>query len=292
MPRAFQLTINKVEEWGPILQYLESLSYNYIIACQEFAPKTNHEHIHVYIQLKTNIKKLSKSKILNAHVETCYGSPQQNINYIKKGNVVYEEGTPRLTGRLSIKDVKNLSKEDRDDLPIHYLNKVQMINQNEMNVMDANTYLKNVEVYYVYGESGIGKTKLVIEKIKELYKNGKLKDTKFNEVKYTNGFWCGVDADNITKVALYDDFRDSHMKASEFINFIDYNTHNLNVKYGNVKNTFEYIFITSIQSPYDIYSGYDKKNDKSIFNKDTLFQSNEKVDNEPNKQWIRRFKET
>lgn len=53
---------------------------------------------------------------------------------------------------------------------------------------------------------------------------------EFEEVKYSNGFWNGVSDGN--GCAVYDDFRDSHISASEFINFIDYNVHNLNVKGG------------------------------------------------------------
>ena len=50
-------------------------------------------------------------------------------------------------------------------------------------------------------------------------------------------------------IALYDDFRDSHMKPSEFINFIDYNVHGLNIKNGEIQNNYKYIIITSVQDP-------------------------------------------
>ena len=294
MPRAYQLTINNIEEWGPILLYLRSLSgLRYMIACQEIAPTTKREHIHVYVQFQYSLR-LSKSKLLHAHIEVCRGNAKQNIDYIKKGGkIVLEEGEARTQGsKLSIKEVKNLTKEEREELPFFYLKKVESINQSEMNVMDAKSYLKEVEVYYIYGGSGLGKTKYAIKCILELYTNKKIKNTRFNEVKYTNGFWVGVNADNITDVALYDDFRDSHMRASEFINFIDYNTHNMNIKYGSVKNTFKYIFITSIQSPDDIYAEYNQKNAKDAGN---LFGSNinpqHEDKDEPKKQWIRRFKE-
>jgi hypothetical protein len=297
MPRAYQLTINNVEEYEPILLYLRSLSgLRYMIACKEIAPITKREHIHVYVQFQYSLR-LSKVKLLHAHIEVCRGNAKQNISYIKKqGNIILEEGEAKIQGnKLSIKEVKGLTKEEREELPFFYLKKVEAINQSEMNVMDAKSYFKHVEVYYIHGDSGLGKTKYAIDKIVELYSQKKIKSTKFNEVKYSNGFWVGVNADNITDVALYDDFRDSHMRASEFINFIDYNTHNMNIKYGSVKNTFKYIYITSIQSPDDIYSEYGKKNVKQ--DGGNLFGSNinNKVDkddkDEPKKQWLRRFKE-
>lgn len=298
MPRAYQITINLLEEYEPILKYLRTLSgLRYLIACKEISPVTKREHIHIYVQFQYSLR-LSKVKLLHAHIEVCRGNAKQNIAYIKKGgNIILEEGEAKTQGsKLSIKEVKSLTKEEREELPFFYLKKVEAINQSEMNVMDAKSYFKQVEVYYIYGDSGLGKTKYAINKIVELYANKKIKSTKFNEVKYSNGFWVGVNSDNITDVALYDDFRDSHMRASEFINFIDYNTHNMNIKYGNVKNTFKYIYITSIQSPDDIYAEYGKKNAKQ--NDGSLFGSNinnrddkDKDKDEPKKQWLRRFKE-
>ena len=46
------------------------------------------------------------------------------------------------------------------------------------------------------------------------------------------------------------------MKASEFINFIDYNAHDMNIKGSHVRNKFECIFITSTQNPEQIYGNY------------------------------------
>ena len=65
------------------------------------------------------------------------------------------------------------------------------------------------------------------------------------------------------------DFRASHMTPSEFINFIDYRTHMLNIKGGSVRNGYTKIIITSIQSPFDIYS---------------------KFPEEGRKQWLRRLR--
>ena len=90
MPKAYQLTLNKIDDWGAIFEYLQSLtSFNYMIACREFAPKTGKEHYHVYIQFKYSMN-LSKKKLLSAHIEVCKGSPQANIAYIKKqGDILF-----------------------------------------------------------------------------------------------------------------------------------------------------------------------------------------------------------
>lgn len=255
--RSYQLTLNEVERFESLKEnLLKYKNLNYILAGKEKAPTTGHEHIHIYLQFKKP-STLCKSKLEGAHIEKCYGSPEANIKYIKKPDteIIFEEGEPRLkkneTSFPTIKEVKEMSKEEREDLPLIYHKAVKEINTNEANDLDIDEYFKeDIEVYYIWGPSGIGKTKKAIELIRE---KG---EKKFNEVKYTNGFWIGTGS---ARVALYDDFRDSHMKASEFINFIDYNIHNLNTKYGYIKNKYNIIIITSIQSPDEIYRNLESK---------------------------------
>lgn len=91
---------------------------------------------------------------------------------------------------------------------------------------------------------------------------------EFEEIKFNGQFWMGV-ADG-TGCALYDDFRDNHMKPAEFINFIDYNVHNLNIKGSQIKNRYRTIIITSVQILDQCWA--------------TAYAG------EPAKQWLRRCK--
>ena len=126
--------------------------------------------------------------------------------------------------------------------------------------LDIDDFEKKVKVYYIWGPSGVGKTEKAKEIIRE---NGR----KFANAKYDGHFWSGI-KNHKAKVILVDDFRDSQMKASEFINLIDYNKHTMNIKNGSEMNDFEVVIITSVQSPYDIYK---------------------KMADEPRKQWLRRM---
>lgn len=102
-----------------------------------------------------------------------------------------------------------------------------------------------MEVTYIYGPSGSGKT----EKAKQLMREAGVKE--FNLVKFKDGFWHGVESN--CPVAVYDDWRDSHMKPDEFINFIDYNQQLMNVKGGTVINNYKRIYITTVQPIDTIY---------------------------------------
>ncbi|ORX53748.1 hypothetical protein BCR36DRAFT_246371, partial [Piromyces finnis] len=84
-------------------------------------------------------------------------------------------------------------------------------------------------------------------------------------IKFIGGFYLGVT--KMARVAIYDDFRDSHMKPSEFINLIDYNKHWMNIKGSAMLNDYLCVIITSVQKFSKIYRN---------------------VDDEPRTQWERR----
>lgn len=276
--KAYLLTLNEIEKYEKVHNYLLGLkTLNYYIATKEIAPTTGHPHIHIYCQF-TNSVKLSLKKLYGTHVDPCFGSPQQNLDYIykvkepeKKGEIFDEWGEIRLKGGNTIKDIEEMSKEDRKNLPIQYYKIVKAIELEEkdnLTLDDLDT--KKITVWYISGESGYGKTAIAKRLIKKYMIDNNI--TRWNSIKREGEFWHGVTEG--TKVALYDDFRDNHMKPSEFINLVDYNTHTMNVKGGSVRNTYEFIVITSVQDLMSIYYDYCQKNS-----------------DEPSKQWMRRVKE-
>lgn len=254
--RAWQITLNQVVHYDEIKNYICGLkSLRYFLSAKELAPSTKHEHIHIYCNFSNAIK-LSNKKCCNAHIEMCRGTPQQNINYIKKdGDILDEIGDPPIQGGCRVKDLKET--ENPEDLDWHMYKTWKQIksdNDNLLTVKDVRKF--DIKVYWIQGPSGCGKT----EKAYEI-----IGDRTFCDVKFTGDYWIGVHEK--AECCLYDDFRDSSMKPQEFINFIDYNVHNLNIKGGSCKNRFKTIIITSIQSLDDIY-----RNSK-----------------EPREQWMRRI---
>lgn len=241
----FCLTQNDMERLGDTLEYLRSLKPNYLLAGKEVAPTTGHIHAQMYVQFPFS-KSLSIKKLAGAHVEKARASPEQNIAYCKKDrDIIVEEGKARLNYAPSIKAIKQMKPEQREELNPNLYNIVSKINSEEKKYINPLDYYKQINVYFVYGPSGVGKTKWCIDKMVSD------KVEKFNEVKYDGHFWNGVTED--CEVCLYDDWRDNHMKPAEFINFIDYNRHVMNVKCGSVRNNYKTIYITSVQDPHEIY---------------------------------------
>lgn len=270
--RNWQFTLNQPEFYNQLSEYLKKCkTLKYLIACKEISPVTRHEHIHIFAHFK-NLFKPNIKKCCGAHIEPCYGSIKQNIDYIKKLNgendeiiEEYGEKPNDIEENLTIKKVKEMSNEEREELPLIYYDIIEKINSKDNNEIYIDEFYKKIQVFYIWGESEIGKTKLAFNIIKYIIEiNDEI--STFNNVKYENNFWIGA---GDSKLALYDDFRDSHMKPSEFINFIDYSKHIMNIKYGSIQNNYEYIIITSIQNPKFLYL-----NDL----------------NEENRQWLRRMK--
>ena len=248
-----QLTLNEPEKWNDLRLYLTGLkNLQYIIACKEKAPSTGHIHIHCYCQYR-KCTSVTISKLQGAHLELCKGSSQQNIAYIKgedkkePGEIIFEDGTPLTKGGNKIGDVKAMTKEERDQLPLQYYKIVKAINEEEDNLIDLDDVFKeDMRVYWIWGPSGEGKTKMAYEMFKDAgYK-------KICQVKHVDNFWLGTNTH--TEACLYDDFRDSHMRPSELINFIDYNIHPMNIKGGAIQNRYKFIIITSVQRPEEIYA--------------------------------------
>lgn len=266
--RHFQLTLNQPEKYNSLKDYLMSKrSIRYFLAGKEKGSLTEHEHIHIYANYSRPVK-LNKKYLEGAHVEVCYGSPKQNIEYIKKPDteIIDEIGEAPRQGKLSFENIKKMTIEERIKLPAIYFRIIKEFNYEDSFVFTEETISKNIKSIYIWGESGVGKStlakKLAGKHIKELKEKG------FNNIKHIGDFWCGI---SDCKVAIYDDFRDSHMKPSEFINLIDYNIHIMNIKNGLKLNKYEYIVITSTQDPHFIYLNVTER------------------DREPQKQWLRRL---
>lgn len=261
--RAFLFTLNEPEKFPTLEILLSKLkSCDYYVAALEKAPTTGHEHVHCYAHFKTPYKLSKQILALKTHIDVTRGSPKQCITYVKKdGNIIAENGTEPHQGAHTVGELKEM--QTPDELDWKMFNTWQKIHASDE--IDVEDWKKEIEVYYISGPSGCGKT----EKAKEIIREKKEKyGTKLSLVKYDGTFWHGVS--NNGTIAVYDDFRDSHMRASEFINFIDYNKQNMNIKGGNVLNNYKLIIITSVQPLDSIYR---------------------MMPDEPKKQWMRRIVE-
>lgn len=283
MPKVFHLIINPkaLEFYKDILEYVTGLkSFQYCRVVEHIGQ--SEKHYHMFLQLNTCLNRLSTKKLHGAHIqpriEGLGGSNKKLLKYINCEDnhpnhvgvtavLIDEIGEYKEQGGNNRWTIQNIRECDDDsEIPAQLYNIRKKIKLEDNNKLSINDFRKKVKVYYIQGPSGIGKTEKALQLINDLqHMYGEF----FNEVKYINSFWTGCT--DGCKIALYDDWRDSHMFPSEFINFIDYNKHNMNIKGGYIKNNYELIIITSILHIDDIYSEFNQKNNF-----------------EPSKQWKRR----
>ena len=262
----FILTVNEasLEFYEDIRRYLTGLTQFQYYLCTEHVGNEN-KHYHIFVQYNQS-KYLSYSRLHGAHVEECYGSAQQNIDYLwardekhKDENVtavlIDEEGEVKLKGgNWSVGVLKNM--DNPDELPAVLYNTYTKIRAERSKRLTLGSWRKNVQVYYIQGPSAIGKSEKAEELIKKYYQDKGIEEENemyFDEVKYINGFYTGVNLEYPTEVAIFDDFRAGNMKPEEFINLIDYRIHNMNVKGTEAKNNYKLIIFTSVQRLASIY---------------------------------------
>lgn len=229
-----------------------------------------HGHYYVYYKNARTWKQLKQYFGDKAHIEIPH-SNSGAIDYImgrgehanSKSNMIERGTMPCDNGKhISVQKALSMTHEEMKELDDHKEVLTIMKVRNLMSDgIDLDNWHKDIKVTYIYGPSGVGKSTLARSMlIKEGFRRAHI-------IKYESTFYHGVE--NGMGAAIYDDFRDSHMKPSEFINLIDYNRHYMNVKGGTILNNLERIIITSVQHPESLYSGIN--------------------DEEPKKQWLRRM---
>lgn len=233
-----------------LIKYLTKFkSFRYLISGYGLPEhETPNNHIHIYVEYKETTR-LYITKVYGAHITTHIDSQLNTIQYVKdqECGIIEEIGKKALCHRPSIKEAKQMSVEELEELGLDYNNIVDKIirTKQKTKLSEVSKYGK-IKIYYLYGDSGTGKTTTAHKLIAEHGYD------EFDIIQYKNGFFQG----NTTGYGccLYDEFRPSDMPVNEFIKFIDYNVQVMNIKGGHVMNKYELIIITSVINPYKMYA--------------------------------------
>lgn len=245
-----------------LIDYLEHFkTFQYMIICEHDGP-TN-EHRHLYCQFN-NTTTLDRTSLLNLHTDECYGSAQQNIDYASgkddkhrklnvKSTKIYENGLPCERGRCSInvEEAIHMTEDQILKMPAVMHSTIRKIQADHAArpLKFTESYKPDVEVIYIYGSSDVGKTKWIYDYFKKMGDDEPLSEKIKFDGKYWTGFTEGIE------YGIYDEWRDNHMKPTEFLNLIDYYVQKMRVLYGYKNNFYKHIFITTTQPIDEIYNG-------------------------------------
>lgn len=262
--RKYQLTINNPQDKGldheAIKKTLEQLTaLDYYCLADEIGATEHTRHTHIFTVLR-NPARFSRIKRLfpEAHIETARGTIQENRAYVQKSGKwaddpkadtsipdTFEESgePPEEPGQGARTDITQLYHfiadegmsnaeimEQNPELATH-IGKMDKIRQDVLEARYRETW-RDLDVTYIFGPTGTGKTRSVMEK--HGYSNC------YRITDYTHPF----DRYNQENTLCFDEFRSS-LPIGDMLDYLDGYPLALPARYANRQACYETVYIIS-----------------------------------------------
>lgn len=258
--RKFQLTLNNPEkhDWshGYIKNALHTFSgLLYWCLCDEIGQEgTPHTHVFVVFKNAVEFKSLQKP-FLGAHIEAVAGSNQENRDYIRKEGKWEEDKkketnlpetfeeygelpSDRAQGKKISAEIFELIKQGKSNFEIMDLyptamNSLEKIERARQTILEEQykKVFRKVEVTYIWGKTGVGKTRGVMEKYDY---------NVYRVIDYLHPFdgYKGQD------VILFDEFRSS-LPIGEMLTYLEGYPLALPCRYANKQACYTKVYLIS-----------------------------------------------
>lgn len=259
--RKVQLTINNPAAHGLTQDEIKRIVFSsksepvYMCMSDEIGENGTY-HTHIYLVYNNAIRFSTLTKMFDgkAHIEHCNGSSEDNRNYIFKlgkhkftdkgqtnlADTHFEYGALPVEQQGKRNDMENLINEIKagatnDDILTKYPQygfRIEGINQIRATVMTAKykNIFRNLDVTYIYGKAGVGKTRTIMEKYG--YSN------VYHITDYQNPF----DSYACEDVIIFEEFRSS-LKVEQMLNYLDGYPVMLPARYSNRVACFTKVYI-------------------------------------------------
>ena len=248
--RRYLITINNFSQME--LEKIKGIRCQYCCYCLEKAPTTGTSHLHAFVIYKNGKRKSTIIKEFpRADVRHCNGSIEQNLVYVRKHGNWHEYGEMPQQGKrndliLVAAMVTNGNSicEIAQEYPSQYIRYSKGIEK-----LKALTYKPRTEapiIYWIYGETGVGKTRTAVEKTPDSY-----------YIKDQTKWWDGY---RQQKTIIIDDFeKTSDDRVSwpfrDLLRLLDRYPYQGQFKGGYIHINSKYIYITSEFPPTEFWSG-------------------------------------
>ena len=259
--RKYQLTLNNPAEHGWSHDYIKNVlstfsSLLYWCMCDEVGDnKTPHTHVFIIFQNPVQFKVIQKA-FYGVHIETTKGSNQENRDYVRKEGKwadsekketnlpeTFEEygelPQDRASGKKETEAIYEMIKQGADNMEIleaypNAMNKLDKIDAARQTILahEHKKKFRELDVTYIYGQTGVGKTRSVMEKYG--YEN------VYRVTNYEHPFdqYQGED------VVLLDEFR-GRLTISEMLNYLDGYPVSLSCRYRDKQACYTKVYIIS-----------------------------------------------
>lgn len=259
--RKFQVTINNPATHGLTQDEIKRIILSgksepvYMCMSDEIG-KNGTYHTHIYLVYKNAIRFSTLTKMFNgkAHIESCNGTSEENRNYVFKigkwagtakgetnlGNTHFEFGTLPVEQQGKRTDIESLIDEVRtgatnNDILLKYpqygfrLDEIDKIRATVMAAKYKDTF-RDLDVTYIYGGAGVGKTRSVMEKY------------GYSNVYRVTDYQHPFDSYASQDVIIFEEFRSS-LKVEEMLNYLDGYPVDLPARYANRVACFTKVYI-------------------------------------------------
>lgn len=269
--RKWLLTINNPLEKGYTHEVLKNLicatkQCVYWCMSDEVGGVTQTNHTHVYIACSSAVRfSVLFKRFTGAHFDVAKGTSQENRDYVfKEGKWLkddkgetnkrdtHEEGgelpVERQGKRNDLEDLYDMIKQGMDNYEIIEANPQYLMNIDKLDKCrqtirnkDARTKRRNVKCTYIYGGTGTGKTRYVMDKY------GDDKVYMVSDYKHPFDEYDGED------VILFDEFR-SDIPLKRMLQYLDVYALRLPCRYMNKQAEYTKVYITSNVGLRDQYT--------------------------------------
>lgn len=248
--RNWCFTLNNYTEEDVSRLSVEDKQIRYLIFGKELGDKEQTPHLQgfvIFYNQKTfnQVKKFFGDRF---HIESCQGTPQQNIAYCSKDEEYVEYGEPPHQGaRKDIQEVKEMVKSGKSLRQIYEsATSYQSIRMAEigMKLQPLKERDKPLVKWY-YGDSGTGKTYTAT------------KELGYDNTWISNDTLQWFDGYDGQENVIIDDFRAHTIKYSLLLRVLDRYPLRLPVKGGYVNWIPKTIIITSCHHPRNVYKSED-----------------------------------
>ena len=214
-----------------------------------------YKHFQIYIENPTQISFSTLKKLLpNCHLERRRGTKQEAYDYVTKsetrigepfgnGEIDLTEIQGRRTDLLKITEMLDNGATEQDirrAYPTQFLTmktKIREYIQSLKEEQFKNARRLNLEVTYIYGKTGTGKTRFVLDKYGD---ENVFRMTRYGKREDEERF----DGYTGQSIIVFEEFR-SHISISNMLNYLDIYGVSLPARYGDKTACYDKVFIIS-----------------------------------------------
>ncbi len=236
-----------------LISFKDIKNVRYCIGQLEICPSTQRVHIQGYMELFNAMGRSAiKKKILGeAHIGKRKGSQEQAITYCSKTESRKPGSEPLFYGEKSAQgkrtDIADIRDKVKEGIPLSVILSGDNLNFQQIRCAQILQPIFSPKrcskpfVVWIYGSTGIGKTRYVYDrfKIDEIYSSH-------------NSRW--FDGYEQQKCLLVDDYRRDYIKFNLLLKFLDRYPFVREIKGGQVQINSPFIIITSPKSPFDMWN--------------------------------------